>query len=211
MANDTFVISSRQSAELDHAFERNGWDASDVKWLSQGDNLAAILDVRHGCAKIVPVASENYFRETAELSIQIPALVRPTLKQLQSKYSWIKSIERDSSPTDAVTLKPATVLRGNEKSINGGEYEKRIAGKLDIILGYQQAVWLIEHQDEFPEFMALFGKVYIDFAGLVVVNANGNRNYPYLNQNGKRWYLNWNWIDNDFNLNERVASSGNLQ
>jgi hypothetical protein len=45
----------------------------------------------------------------------------------------------------------------------------------------------------------------------IVVNSNGNRNFPYLNQNGKRWYLNWNWIDNDFNSNERVASSGNWQ
>lgn len=45
----------------------------------------------------------------------------------------------------------------------------------------------------------------------IVVNSNGNRNFPYLNQNGKRWYLNWNWIDNDFNSNERVALSGNWQ
>lgn len=40
-----------------------------------------------------------------------------------------------------------------------------------------------------------------------VLNANGNRNVPYLNQNGERWYLNWNWLDNDFNRNGRVASN----
>jgi hypothetical protein len=45
----------------------------------------------------------------------------------------------------------------------------------------------------------------------IVVNSNGNRNYPYLNQNGKRWYLNWNWIDNDFNSNGRIAFSSNWQ
>jgi hypothetical protein len=44
-----------------------------------------------------------------------------------------------------------------------------------------------------------------------VVNENGNRNIPYLNQNGKRWNLNWNWLSNDFNRNERVAFSGNSQ
>jgi hypothetical protein len=42
-----------------------------------------------------------------------------------------------------------------------------------------------------------------------VVNANGNRNYPYLNQDDKRWDLNWNWLDNNFNSNGRVAAAGN--
>lgn len=45
----------------------------------------------------------------------------------------------------------------------------------------------------------------------IVVNENGNRNYPYLNQDGKRWYLNWNWIDNDFNSNGRIAVSSKWQ
>ena len=44
-----------------------------------------------------------------------------------------------------------------------------------------------------------------------VVNADGNRNFPYLNKDGKRWNLNWNWIENDLNQNGRVASSGNWQ
>jgi hypothetical protein len=48
-------MSARQSAELDYAFERNGWGPEDVKWLSQGSTLAAFLDVRRGTAKIVPL------------------------------------------------------------------------------------------------------------------------------------------------------------
>jgi len=42
-----------------------------------------------------------------------------------------------------------------------------------------------------------------------VANADGNRNFPYLVQNGKRWFLNWNWIENDLNRNGRIAVSGN--
>ena len=41
---------------------------------------------------------ESFLRNTAELVIRIPALKRPTLAQLQAKYSWIKKIERDTSP-----------------------------------------------------------------------------------------------------------------
>lgn len=44
-----------------------------------------------------------------------------------------------------------------------------------------------------------------------VVNGDGNRNVFYLNQNGKRWYVNYNWLSNDFNRNERVAFSSNWQ
>lgn len=41
-----------------------------------------------------------------------------------------------------------------------------------------------------------------------VLDANGDRNFPYLNQNGERWYLNWNWTSNNLNRNGRVASNG---
>ena len=44
-----------------------------------------------------------------------------------------------------------------------------------------------------------------------MVSANGNRNFPYLSMDGKRWDLNWNWVENDFNRNGRIALSGNWQ
>ncbi len=152
----------------------------------------------------------DFFRETGELTIQIPALARPTLEQLQEKYSWIREengIERDTSPIEAVTLKLGTVLHPDEEKINGTEYEKRIAPKLSICLGYQQVLWLVEHQEEFPEFMALLGKAYIDFPGLVVVSAHGDRRFPCLNRDGERWDLGWRWVDDDLNQDGRVAVS----
>lgn len=35
------------------------------------------------------------------------------------------------------------------------------------------------------------------------VNPNGNRNFPYVNDNGEAWDPNFNWTDNDFNDNWR--------
>lgn len=64
MANDTFVMSARQSAELDFAFERNGWTAGDVKWLSEGDNLKGFLAVRRGDAKVVPMSLMRFVGTT---------------------------------------------------------------------------------------------------------------------------------------------------
>jgi hypothetical protein len=51
-------MSSRQAAELDHAFERNGFDARDVKKLSEGDILAKILPVIKGSGKMAVKSGE---------------------------------------------------------------------------------------------------------------------------------------------------------
>lgn len=148
----------------------------------------------------------EYFRETGELSIQLPALKRPTLKDLQAKYDWIKSIERDTSTEAPVTLALATVLVPDDGSyIDGKEYEKRIALKHDALLGFQHQQWLLEHQDEFPELKALLGKVYIDFPGLVVVNRVGGRRVPCCGRSGSRWGDVWGWLSDSFASDGRLA------
>jgi len=43
------------------------------------------------------------------------------------------------------------------------------------------------------------------FRTLVWQDRNGNRNVPYLNWNGKQWYSNYNWLDNDWNDNNPAA------
>ena len=149
----------------------------------------------------------DFFRLTSELTIQIPALPRPTLEELQAKFNWVKSIERDTSTTEATTLKLGTVLRTDETSINGKEYELRLAPKLNVLFGYQHATWLVENQDKSPELMVLLGKIYIDFPGLVVVGSYGSRSIPCLNDGDRRWEQNWHWVGNDLNQNGRVAAS----
>ncbi|MFN3188194.1 MAG: hypothetical protein ACK42D_01445 [Candidatus Paceibacteria bacterium] len=46
-------MSARQAAELDHAFERNGWTPAEVKKLSQGNTLAQVRRVLLGHAEII--------------------------------------------------------------------------------------------------------------------------------------------------------------
>jgi hypothetical protein len=148
----------------------------------------------------------DLFRETNELSLQLPALKRPTLEYLQSKYDWIKSIERDTSTEEPVTLSLVTVLAtGSTDSINGKEYELRIVEHLNSLLGFQHRQWLLEHQGESPEFMALLGKCYIDFPGIVVVHRDGDRDIPYCSQNGSRWAGHWGWLGVKFHSGVRIA------
>ena len=162
--------------------------------------------INHNNDRVLQISDS--FNTIEPLSISIPALPRPTLEELQKRFSWIKSIERDTSPTEAIILNLATVLRPSDDRISGKEYEARINLKLDLILGYQQALWLVKNQDKFPKFMRLLGKIYIDFSGLIVVNENGCRSILYLSQDGRRWCLNSCWLDNPFTRTERVAFSG---
>lgn len=169
-----------------------------------GQQFEAFL--RNGCR----LAVETFFRGTGELTIKIPALKRPTLAELQAEWSGIKEIIRDISTEEPVTLKLGTVLRADEtKSIGGSEYERRILALQNAgrTLGWQHRKWLIEHQTEFPEFMSLLGKVYIDFPGLVVLSVGGGRDVPYAGDGGERWDGSWHWLDSDFRQGGRIAVS----
>ncbi|MDE2079667.1 MAG: hypothetical protein KGI73_04790 [Patescibacteria group bacterium] len=156
----------------------------------------------------------DLFHDTGELSIPIPALPRPTLDELRSKFPWIRKengIDRDDSATEAGILRLGSVLiPGEEESLDGERYERRLIvprtkGLLD---GYQQGVWLVKHQDEFPAFMALCGKVYIDLPGLIVVDEDGDWRVFSLRRGGERWRLRWRDLSLDVDSSARTAFSG---
>lgn len=41
-------------------------------------------------------------------------------------------------------------------------------------------------------------------------DPNGNRNVAYLYWNDERWYLNFNWLDNNFNRNYQLTRCQSL-
>src|SRR5947209_16460590 len=139
-------------------------------------------------------------REISEVAVKIPALQRPTLNELQAKYPWVHSIERDTSPEDPLIMVLGTVFRENEGARMGGaEYECRLHARENLLLGFQHRYWLLEHQAEFPALMPLRGKITIDFPGIVVASPNGYRTIPYADQCGRRWEDRWRWFDDDVN------------
>lgn len=160
---------------------------------------------------------KDCFRLTDDdVVIQIPALPRPTLDELKARYSWIERIERDDSPTEAVTLRLATVLKSDEGLVIGTVYARRLVPKRPILLGIQHRDWLLANQDN-PETIPdpkvraalkdLLGKVYMDFPGLVVVRSDGRRHFPFARQRGKRWGGYWGWAGDGLGRNGRIAVS----
>ena len=132
----------------------------------------------------------DFFSVTNELAIEMPALKRPTFKELRKRYS-IRSIEYDYSTEDPVVMRLATVLLPGEASIDGEEYERRLITKPGTVLGYQHEEWVVEHQDEYPALMAFLGKIYIDFSGIVVVDRRGIRSILSCGQRDSRWVGRW--------------------
>lgn len=200
-------VSVDQRFALLAAFGANmDWDSLTSEQVQVGITEAqragreATLFVQSGCR----VQAGNFWRETKDFTVQIPALARPDLAALQAKYDWINRIERDDSPTDALTLVLGTVLREGEERIDGAEYQIRLRGV--PTLGYQQLAWLVEHQDEHPAFMALLGQIYVDGPAIIVVRRDGNRRFADLDRLGRRWYLGWSGTGNGLDRGGRVAA-----
>ncbi len=201
MATQKFVVTGDQYRDIDRKMREIKRQLDQDK----GSPLSPV-QVEFALQQIVEGNFGDFLRITNQLNIQIPALPRPTLQQLRERWSFTQSIERDTSPISAVTLCLGTVFRiGETAPINGTEYELRLTPHFDIVLGFQHAVWLEAYQDEFPQLMALLGKVYIDFSGLVVLGESGGHDVPYFAQSGKRWKLFLPCVDFYFDLDGRVA------
>ncbi len=149
---------------------------------------------------------DQTFIETGELVVPIPALLIPTIDELRGRFSFIKSIHADRSVREATTLHLGTVLRPGEEQIDGVEYERRRVGL--PMLSAQHGLWLEEHQEEFPAFMALRGKVYIDLPGLEIVSTVGGRGFACLDDDGTRWGLYWGWTDDRLDRDGRIGVPG---
>lgn len=156
------------------------------------------------------------FRETKELSIEIPALPQPTLKELRKTFDpvFAQAIKQDTSPTNPVTLRLATVFVPNSRRIIPKTWEDRLAPHLNIALGYQHAAWLIEHKNEIPAFLALRSEIYgkgvyaIDFPGLVMFGKQNMERRCFILDDGVEWELGSDWCDRPHFSNSRIAIAG---
>jgi hypothetical protein len=141
--------------------------------------------------------NKDYFRLTSdEIAIDIPALPRPTLAELQ-EYG-ICEIVRDDSPEEAVTLRLGLVLDPTEKHLPAHDtywlrtMRLRSSGRL---LGFQHWKWLLKNLDRIKA--AANSKVRaavegcgfsIEFPGTVMRSYDCNRtSFPSLGFSGAQF------------------------
>lgn len=150
---------------------------------------------------------------------KIPALKRPSFRDVKASLGNIRSIERDDSAEGEVVVRLATVLKSTEEKIAGTDYERRLTVlRADGgLLGFQHWQWFLKNWNK-PEAIPnekvratlkdLIGKVYIEFSGIVVADAFSYRFIPYADDDNQRWCGHWCWIDIAFCRRGRVAVAG---
>lgn len=165
--------------------------AESLEGLAQPRGSETLDRIADAMASVVLVSSST---EEPVIEIPIPALPRPTFSFLQKRFPDITSIERDISPTGEVTLHLETVPSVEVGSIMGPirkkKYERWLVSRIDVVLGYQQAVWLGEHQNEFPA-LALLDNLLIDFPAIVVAfgdNDTRSRRTASLRLSKGNWF-----------------------
>ena len=130
------------------------------------------------------------------LGIDIPGLVRIAPEGILSMNSKISFIEKDASPTRALSLvlETGSGRRGGVvgEDAEGEGYAERVGEQL----GFSQALWLKATQANFPQLLAIRGEFCIHFPATVGVRAaNSWRFVPCLMFVGDVLNIYWHQVD----------------
>jgi len=166
--SDTFIMSARQAAELDHAFERNGWTPAEVKKLSQGDTLTNVRRVLLGHASIAAI--EHVI--DCDADPYIPDGWSVEEHQKGGTFKW-------NAANVALHLDKG---QKNGKWIEGNKLRKALAGK--PVLNANVLDYLIANPHLIPEEWK--GKV-VFFWGTIYRDRDGRLYVRYLFWRGGGW------------------------
>lgn len=181
-----FVMSSRQAAELDHAFERNGWSSQEVKLLSSGDLLTSIRQVILGHAAITGV--EHII--DCDATPYVPDGWKVEEHQKGGTFKW-----------NATQVE--LYLTGGQKNgnvVEGNKLRKELAGK--PVLNANVLDYLLARPHLIPEEWK--GK-YVFFWGTVYRDSDGSLCVRYLYWGGGGWGWSGHWLDCDWDGHDPTA------
>jgi len=126
-----------------------------------------------------------------------PDVVAATLQQIVEG-----NLPKDTLPTEMTIAGRSYDIRGflegNEKSVVGHTMVERVT-KMGANLGQDDGQHFLKHQEEIPEALRGNAFIFTDWR-----NPDNTENVAYVNWDGNRWVQNRNWLDNDFNGNDRV-------
>lgn len=183
--SDGFVMSARQAAELDHAFERNGWTPADVKLLSGGDMLIQILPVLRGRVNII--VGKHIVDCDTDPFVSNGWVVEGHIKGGQFEFEPKKiSLYLDEA-------------QQNGGMIVGNKLREKLKGKsvlnanvLDYLLAHPE---LIPH--EWKEKLVFFwGTIYREDS--VAYYSDGSLYVRCLRWDHGSWFWGYDWLQNDF-------------
>lgn len=171
------IMTSRQAAELDHAFERNGWSAGDVKRLSEGDTLAWVLGVLRGTHEIRAV--EHIIDCDSN-----PFVPNGWRVEEHKKVGQLKWDPKKISLHLSKNQKKGKVIEGNKLRKELENQQVLNANVLDYLLANSHLI---------PEEWK--GK-YVFFWGTIYRRSDGGLCVRCLYWDGGRWGWDYYWLGN---------------
>lgn len=194
--SDKFVMSARQAAELDHAFERNNWTPADVKRLSEGNVLTQVK-------KFLGLSLPQEVRVGTHLTINYTL----TFEQMIAlgRYDWTNSdITAKRFPiTGTGVIEVEHKLFHFDRTVSSDEAEGLIIAdgyqlaKIEHLLAYGTAN--PEEQRKFP--IVALGSV---------AEVSGKRSVPCLYGDDAERRLNLSWWFDGWNGYYRFLAVRNL-
>lgn len=127
-----------------------------------------------------------------------PEMGAPKSDKMPKNWEIIEDVEFDGS---AFTPEILSFLEEDEIGIDGKTLRNR-AKKLGANLGLLHAEYLESHQDCIPEWCRWFDLV---FPGTLVRVRKDGHGIPCLFWNGKQWSLRFEWLDTEWNSEDRVV------
>ena len=188
---DTFVMSARQAAELDHAFERNGWTPTDVKTLSKGGTLAEFRKVLLGHAIITAL---GHFID-CDADPYVPAGWKVFEHRKGGQFNFSAALVKFRLDSG----------QKNGEYIGGNKLCKKFLGK--PILNANVLDYLLKNPDLIPEDWKRDengNARYIFFWGTIYRYSYGHTCVRYLGWNDK-WCWGAYWLDDEFGRDLHAA------
>ncbi len=183
---DTFVMSTRQAAELDYAFERNGWTPAEVKQLSSGGLLADFRKVLLGHAVIsVP---EHLIDLDADPFVPNGWKVEEHQKGGQFKWDATK-----------VKLHLSKKQQGG-KVLEGNKLREELKGQ--PVYNANLLDYLLKNPHLIPE---EWKSKYVFFWGTVYRGSDGDLCVRCLCWSGGGWRWGYGWLGSDWYGNDPAA------
>jgi len=121
------------------------------------------------------------------------------LENDRAKDGWTLVENAECSGTEELEL--AEFLHQGEGYV-GGETMLARAKELGNRAGQLHAERLLRQQDEIP---TQWREFYLVFSGTCWRGPDGDLYVPGLCWDGKRWYLDWDWMDYNWNSDDRLV------
>lgn len=125
--------------------------------------------------------------------------VAPAFVYDKAKDGWTLIENTPRRITSVRDLELVPFLKKGESYVNGEEMVRRARVEFDANYGQEDAEYVLEHEAEIPE---EFRSYYLVFSGTVWQDSHGDRDVQYLHWRGRRWYLYWRLLGNDWDSSD---------